>query len=611
MTGNTISKNESIDELTVRCDVLEGRIKHLEKELEFARNHDAAHTELVESLRFLSRASLGFLELNEDQPLYEYIAEKLLELAPDAYVVVTSFDAQRGEATVRSALGFGRLLTEMSKLLGHSLVGMTFPIPEKGVAELSRGTLQLARGGIYELTDGRIPRNASRLISRLLKIGPIYGMGFAWKKELIGTAIVGTRRGRIIRSAEVFEAFISQASIILQRRRIEREKGVLEAKLSHIQKLDALGSLAGGIAHDFNNLLMCMQGDTTEAILSLDPGEPAQKHLKSIQQLIVSGAELSGQLLGIAHEGKYEVKIADMRELITNTLSLFGRTHKKIAIDSQLDEELWFIEADVNQIQQSLLNIFINAAQAMPEGGTLSLEAVNEQVSAREARHLDLEAGNYLKLSITDTGTGIDAAILPRIFDPFFTTRTKGKSTGLGLASAFGVLRNHGGTIEVESTLGQGTTFTLYLPATQSVLSTYDSEVPESIEGKGKVLIVDDEILIVKSTRRFLERLGYETFSARSGTEALSVFDARGEDVDLVILDMIMPEMGGVETFHRLKERSPQLKVLISSGFSVDGEEEALVLQEANGFLRKPFTIEELSLKVSRALSDEEQPSCE
>ncbi len=381
------------------------------------------------------------------------------------------------------------------------------------------------------------------------------------------------------------------------------ERKRLEAQLYQSQKMEAVGTLAGGIAHDFNNLLMGIQGNASLMLLNKEPGDPDYDRLKNIEQYIQNGANLTKQLLGFAMGGKYETRTVNPNELVQKSADMFGRTKKEISVYQKHQPDVWTIDADRGQIEQVLLNLFVNAWQAMPGGGELYIETRNIFLEEDFVKSFEAKPGAYVKIAVTDTGVGIDPKIQDRIFDPFFTTKELGRGTGLGLASAYGIIRNHGGIITVESEKNQGSTFDIYLPASQKIMASKISSTESVLRGEGTVLIVDDEEMVTSVSKHLLESVGYRVLTADSGMAAVECIKHEKENIDIVILDMVMPGMTGEETFEQIKAVDPEIKVLLSSGYSMSGQAAEIMQKGCDGFIQKPFKLEKLSQKIREILS--------
>ena len=402
-------------------------------------------------------------------------------------------------------------------------------------------------------------------------------------------------------------AVLGNTMDITEEKKFEKVRKKLEAQLQQAKKMESIGTLAGGIAHDFNNLLMGIQGYASLMLMELDAGHPHYEKLRAIEKQVQSGADLTRQLLGFARGGRYEVRPTDMNRLIAATAALFGRTKKEIRIHEKYGEGLWAVDADRGQMDQVLLNLFVNAWQAMPGGGDLFLQTDNVHLDTASVAPYEIQPGPYVKVSVTDTGVGMDEKTRQRIFDPFFTTREMGRGTGLGLASAYGIIKGHGGFINVYSEKGHGTTFSIYLPA--STREAVREAPPKSAIRRGHetVLVVDDEPMILDVTREMLEGLGYRALVAQGGADALEVYRADHGRIDLVILDMIMPGMGGGELLDRMKAVNPGVRVILSSGYSINGEAKAILARGARLFLQKPFRLDDLSQKIREALGDRDK----
>ncbi len=391
---------------------------------------------------------------------------------------------------------------------------------------------------------------------------------------------------------------------VSERKKTEEEKHKLETQLQQAQKMESIGTLAGGIAHDFNNILMGIQGNASLMLLKIDSEHPNHEKIKNIEKYVQNGTALTKQLLGFARRGKYLIKATDLNEIIDKSSSLFARTKKEIRIHTDLYEDLWSAEVDRGQIDQVLLNLYVNAWQAMSNGGDLYLQTENVILDRSYVKPYKVEPGRYAKISVSDTGVGIDKQTQERIFEPFFTTKEMGRGTGLGLASVYGIIKSHGGYINVYSEKERGTVFTIYLPASaKEVLIDEEGSPARLVKGTGTILLIDDEKMILDVGLELLEELGYTVLSVMSGQEAIDVFQKDQDNIDLVIMDMIMPGMGGGETFDRLKEINPEVKVLLSSGYSINGQATKIIRRGCDGFIQKPFNMNQLAEKIQKILT--------
>jgi two-component system cell cycle sensor histidine kinase/response regulator CckA len=389
---------------------------------------------------------------------------------------------------------------------------------------------------------------------------------------------------------------------VTERLQAERERKRLAEHLQQSQRLEALGKLAGGIAHDFNNLLMGIQGNASLMQTSLDVTHPLYENIRSIERCVQSGANLTRQLLGYARGGKYIVKPTSPNEIVQKTADLFGRTKKEIRIVQDYHTDIWTVTVDRNQIEQVIVNLCLNSWQAMKPGGTLYLKTENVHLDQRFIRPFNVEPGRYVKIAVRDTGSGMAPDVQERAFEPFFTTKPMGVGTGLGLASAFGIIKNHDGIIDFTSQPGKGTTFFIYLPATDQRVMPETETVEGLQKGTETILVVDDEEYILKACRAMLTDLGYAVLTARSGEEATAIFRELDAQIDLVILDMIMPEMDGHETFEQLKQIDPAITVLISSGYSIEEIASDMLSLGCDDFIQKPFDMYQVSKMIRNVL---------
>ena len=389
---------------------------------------------------------------------------------------------------------------------------------------------------------------------------------------------------------------------ITARKNAEESRRVLEKQLQQSQRLESLGTLAGGIAHDFNNLLMGIQGRTALMLNDLSEGHPHYNQLINIEEYVESAASLTNRLLGFARGGKYEVRPVDLNTLVEKSIQIFGRTRREIAINTTLKNDLWSVEVDANQIVQVLVNLLVNAWQAMVKGGVVTIESSHVLVGKENSSFYGIDSGKYVQLKISDTGKGMDKAVMQRIFDPFFTTKRIGHGTGLGLAMVYGIIRNHAGTVSVSSELEKGTTFSILLPATEKAIATPAPQSSTVKKGSGTILLVDDEPMITEIGSKILALLGYDVLTAASGDEAIDIYTDNQDRIVLLILDMIMPGMSGGELFDKLKLMDPTIKVLLCSGYSLDGQAREILNRGCKGFIQKPFTVSGLSVKIRELL---------
>lgn len=377
----------------------------------------------------------------------------------------------------------------------------------------------------------------------------------------------------------------------------------LEEQLNQSRKMDAVGQLAGGIAHDFNNMLAGIIG-SAEILGLINKGDA--KSIKYVDIIIQSSQRAAGlisKLLAFSRKSNTERKSIDLSKTIADTIEILERSiDKKIQIVSDNRAKHTTVMGDDSQIHNAILNIGINAAHAMPNGGKLSFNTSNIYLDKKYCEHstFDIMPGNYLAIDIRDTGFGIPTENLAKIFEPFFTTKKQGEGTGLGLAAVYGIIKDHAGAVTVYSEIGSGTVFHLYFPISDSLSIESDEQKLE--HGQGVILLADDEEIIRLTSKDILETLGYTVLSAQNGLDAVEIFKANKDEVDLVILDMIMPEMNGREAFHEIKNIRQDTKIIISSGFSKNEDLQELYKHGLIGFVKKPFRMDELSVIIKKAI---------
>ncbi len=402
-----------------------------------------------------------------------------------------------------------------------------------------------------------------------------------------------------------FEYWLGIIEEISERVAAEKERERLTAQVQQARKMVAVGTLARGIAHDFNNILMGIQGNVSLLLFNKPSDHQEVPYLRKIEKAVERAAELTRQLLGFARGGKYAMRTTDLNLLLKRCADQFGRSRQKVAIRIDPQEDLWPVEVDQGQIEQVLINLLHNSAEAMPDGGRLELETANVTIAATDAgRPPDAPAGRYVRITVKDTGVGMDEAVRKRIFEPFFSTRELGQATGLGLAAAYGIARNHQGFITVDSKPGRGATFRVFLPASGDPPPQATPRPAAPPAGTRTILLVEDEEVVAEIGVKMLQRLGYRAILARSGRQALSVYREHGKAIDLIVLDVVMPEMSGSETFERLKKIDPKVRVLLASGYTLDGQAQAILKRGCRGFIQKPFSLEALAQKIEAALAN-------
>jgi two-component system cell cycle sensor histidine kinase/response regulator CckA len=380
----------------------------------------------------------------------------------------------------------------------------------------------------------------------------------------------------------------------------------LEQQLFQAQKMEAVGQLAAGVAHDFNNLLTAILGSTDLLLESLPTGHPGREDAEETRKAALRAADLTRQLLAFSRQQVLAPRVLDLNEVVANMDRLLQRLlGEDIELRTVLTPNLGAVRADAGQLEQVIVNLAVNARDAMPGGGNLTIETMNVALEETyRAAHTVVVPGAYVMVAVSDSGTGMDAATQARVFEPFFTTKPKGQGTGLGLATAYGIVKQSGGYIWVYSEPGRGTTFKVYLPRVDAPAERVspDPDSTASLRGSEAILLVEDQEEVRKLVRRMLESRGYHVLAAASGHDALRLTGQHAGTIDLLVTDVVMPGMSGREVALLLAPARPHMKVLYLSGYTDESIVRHGMLEPGIAFLQKPFTAEALARKVREVL---------
>ena len=392
------------------------------------------------------------------------------------------------------------------------------------------------------------------------------------------------------------------AKNITYRKLVEEEKQTLQNRLNAAKKVEAITTLAGGIAHQFNNKISAITGYLDLASMNYEDRVKVARYLDSMRESAGAMTQLTEQLLAYARGGKYRVKEIVMSDFIRDTLPILQHSlEDSVELETELPPDIWSVEADVTQLQMVLSAILNNASEAIEGEGKIRITCENEVITQDRTNNFQVLPGSYVCITIEDDGKGMDEDTTGRIFEPFFTTKSAGR--GLGMAAVYGIVKNHNGWITVASELGNGTTVRLHLPATEPHVIEKESPELYTSEPGETVLVVEDEEMVMDVTSEMLETLGYRVLRAKTGKEALEIVRTCKGDIDLVILDVVLPDMGGKALYLLLVEARPNLKIIVCSGYSIDGPAREVLNVGAEGFLQKPVTISQLSTKLKEVLS--------
>ena len=384
------------------------------------------------------------------------------------------------------------------------------------------------------------------------------------------------------------------------------EKKKLELQLAQAQKIEAISVLAGGIAHQFNNALYAITGNLDLLEMNFPGNKKAADYTRKMKDSTYRMTRLTAQLLAYARGGKYQAKTISLSDFVRDTLPLVRYTiDSAISVDADQPPGIFNVRADLTQMQMALSAILTNAAEAMDGKGQIRIVCGNTMITDETAVDFpELKPGNYISLTITDDGKGMDEETKTRIFEPFFTTKFEGR--GLGMAAAYGIVKNHDGWIAVDSELDKGTIVKIYLPAVEALVKEHAKPKTEPIKGQGTILVIEDEEMVLEVTREILEKLGYSVLEAKTGQEAINVVKTFDNDIDLVMLDILLPDMSGNAIYPFLMAARPDLKVIVFSGYSADGPAREILNAGAQDFIQKPFSAAELSEKLKKALGSKQ-----
>ncbi len=394
-----------------------------------------------------------------------------------------------------------------------------------------------------------------------------------------------------------------KSSFVIIRDITERKR--IEDSLRHAQTMEAVGVLAGGIAHEFNNALAGVSGNVEMLQMDFPAHADAKKYFKSIENCTDRMAKLTDQLLAYARGGKYLARTISVNDFIKDTLPLIMHTvDSSIQVKTDLSGDDMYADADFSQLQTALSALLSNASEAIEDEGRICISTENVVADQDVLKNIpELKVGKYVCLTIEDNGKGMEKAVEKRIFDPFFTTKFQGR--GLGMAATYGIVRNHGGTISVDSELGKGTRVHICLPAVECEAKEAKTSGPENTKGAGTILIIDDEDVVLNVNKALLERLGFRTMEAQSGVEAIEILKEFKNDIDVALLDIKLPDMGGDEIYSFIKEVCPHINVIVCSGYGPDGPVREVLDAGAQDFIQKPFTLSELSEKLHPFLKEQ------
>ncbi len=523
-------------------------------------------------------------------------------------------DSEMAKEALRESEKRYRLLFE------HSPIGTSLASADGKVISINKAMETITGYSLEELKKINLadtyenPEDRRALLEAINRYGSVvdYPVRLKRKDGTLYDVLLTISRVHHLGSEDLFQTICVDVS---KQKQAEEEKKKLETRLQQAQKMEAIATLAGGIAHEFNNTLVGITGNIDLLQMELPDSENISKYVERMKDSTHRMAHLTNQLLAYARGGKYQPKDMSLSEFVEETLPLIKKTiDPSIHIEMDLPDNIFNVYADLTQMQLAVSAILNNSAEAIEGKGRIRISTNNKEIIEEFAKtHPGLKLGPYACLTIEDSGKGMDEETRSRIFEPFFTTKFRGR--GLGMAAVYGIIKNHSGWISVDSHLGKGTVVRIYLPAIASTqarraglpavkVQVEEKERPriEPIKGEGTILVIEDEDIVIDVILQMLENLGYRILLAKTGKEAINIAKSFDGDIDLAILDIVLPDLAGKEAYNRIMEARPNLKVIVCSAYSIDGPPREVLDIGAQGFIQKPFSYATLSEKLKEVL---------
>jgi len=565
--------------------------------------------------RLIVNSLKNLIDIKNEDEIFQKICDDTCEISNSLFVSLIAFTEEKQAFRVRNLSAQSPSAQSMLTSLFPIVPGKKHPLSEAKGLELQQKQKTPAIFNSIAEFFGKT-KEESRVTDRYFyfDVRQIISYPIVFEKNVWGALVLFMERE--IKDSDMYNMFSIQCSLVLkfsaQIQELEKLRS-LEDELHQAQKMEAIGQLAGGIAHDFNNMLSGISGYAQLIKKRFVPKVPELKiYADSMLSASKSASELTDKLLAFARKGKYQTVAIDMHETINAVIEILSRTiDRRIDIKREFIIDDAIIIGDPTQMQNLVLNLALNARNAMPKGGDLifrteeKLETKNRTINGQYM----VKAGKYLSLSVIDTGTGMEEKVKKRIFEPFFTTQQSGKGTGLGLSSVYGTVKNHDGFIQVFSEPGKGSTFQIFLPFEEEKQEVVKKQhhTQELTRGTGHIMVVDDEEIVRTISKEILAFLGYKVTCCNDGPEAIAYLKKHKDTVSLVLLDVMMRQMDGYETFKELKNIKEDLKVIIMTGYSLDEDTHRTMIKGVNGFIKKPFDSGELSRMISDVIKNKKQ----